>query len=110
MPLPEHVRNFVLDLVRSIRPRDEACLPWVRQLVDWGPGPRACQQIVLASKARALLNGRHHVTVDDIEALALPVLRHRIVPTFNAEAEGVTVSDLVERLLKDVPRPKAQLL
>lgn len=110
VPLPDHVRNFVLDIVRSVRPREESCLPWVRQLVDWGPGPRACQQLVLASKARALLHGRHHVTIDDIEALALPVLRHRIVPTFNAEAEGISVADLVKRLLADVPRPKAQLL
>ncbi|QDV69713.1 Holliday junction ATP-dependent DNA helicase RuvB [Rosistilla carotiformis] len=110
VPLPEHVRNFVLDIVRSVRPREESCLPWVRQLVDWGPGPRACQQLVLASKARALLHGRHHVTLDDIEALALPVLRHRIVPTFNAEAEGISVADIVKRLLADVPRPKAQLL
>ncbi|QDV13289.1 Holliday junction DNA helicase RuvB [Rosistilla oblonga] len=110
VPLPEHVRNFVLDIVRSVRPREESCLPWVRQLVEWGPGPRACQQLVLASKARALLHGRYHVTIDDIEALALPVLRHRIVPTFNAEAEGISVADLVKRLLADVPRPKAQLL
>ncbi|QDS88294.1 Holliday junction ATP-dependent DNA helicase RuvB [Rosistilla ulvae] len=110
VPLPEHVRNFVLDIVRSVRPREESCLPWVRQLVEWGPGPRACQQLVLASKARALLRGRHHVTLDDIEALALPVLRHRIVPTFNAEAEGINVADIVKRLLADVPRPKAQLL
>ena len=110
VPLPEHVRNFVLDIVRSVRPREESCLPWGRQLVEWGPGPRACQQLVLASKARALLHGRYHVTIDDIEALALPVLRHRIVPTFNAEAEGISVADLVKRLLADVPRPKAQLL
>ena len=110
VPLPEHVKNFVLDLVRSARPRDESTAPWVRELIEWGPGPRACQQLVLASKARALLRGRHHVTRDDVESLALPVLRHRIVPTFNAEAEGVSVDDLIRRLLQELPETSKQLL
>jgi len=110
VPLPEHVKNFVLDLVRSARPDDESSAMWVRELIEWGPGPRACQQLVLASKARAILHGRHHVTRDDVEALALPVLRHRIVPTFNAEAEGVSVDDLVRRLLKEIPATSKQLL
>jgi MoxR-like ATPase len=65
---------------------------------------------VLAAKARALLQGRHHVTRDDVEALALPVLRHRIVPTFNAEAEGVSVDDLIRRLLREMPKTSKQLL
>jgi len=110
VPLPEHVKNFVLDLVRSARPKDPACAAWVRELIEWGPGPRACQQLVLASKARALLKGRHHVTADDVEALAYPVLRHRLVPTFNAEAEGVSVDDIITRLLEEVPLPTKQLL
>lgn len=110
VPLPEHVKNFVLDLVRSARPNMEAVAPWVRELIEWGPGPRACQQLVLASKARALLHGRYHVTQDDVEALAAPVLRHRIVPTFNAEAEGVSVDDLIRRLLSEIPETSKQLL
>ncbi len=110
VPLPEHVKQFVLDLVRSARPNEESVAPWVKELIDWGPGPRASQQLVLAAKARALLQGRYHVTRDDVEALALPVLRHRIVPTFNAEAEGVSVDDLVRRLLKEVPATSKQLL
>lgn len=110
VPLPEHVKNLVLDLVRSARPDDESAAPWVRELIDWGPGPRACQQLVLGAKARALLHGRYHVTRDDVEALALPVLRHRIVPTFNAEAEGVSVDDLIRRLLKELPATKKQML
>jgi MoxR-like ATPase len=110
VPLPEHVRNFVLDLVRSARPGDPSTAAWVADLVEWGPGPRACQQLVLASKARALLHGRYHVTRDDVEALALPVLRHRIVPTFNAEAEGVSVDDIVRRLLQEVGKTAKQLL
>jgi len=110
VPLPQHVKDFVLDLVRAARPKDEQALLWVRDLIEWGPGPRACQQLVLAAKVRAVLRGRHHVTVDDVEALAYPVLRHRIVPTFNAEAEGVSVDDLIARLLAEIPRPKPALL
>ncbi len=110
VPLPEHVKNFVLDLVRSARPKEVGSAPWVREMIDWGPGPRACQQIVLAAKARAIIHGRHHVTRDDIVALAYPVLRHRIVPTFNAEAEGVSVDELIARLLKEIPATSKQLL
>jgi MoxR-like ATPase len=110
VPLPDHVKQFVLDLVRAGRPKDPDTAPWVRELIDWGPGPRASQQLVLGAKARALLQGRHHVTRDDVEALALPVLRHRIVPTFNAEAEGVSVDDLIKRLLSEAPKTSKQLL
>ncbi len=110
VPVPEHVIDFVLDLVRMARPKGEQPLPFVRELIDWGPGPRACQQLVLASKVRAILQGRYHVTVDDVEALALPVLRHRIVPTFNAEAEGITVDAIIHRLLREVPRQEARVM
>ncbi|MCA9059966.1 MAG: AAA family ATPase, partial [Planctomycetaceae bacterium] len=110
VPLPDHVRDFVLDLVRSARPRDPSTASWVRDLIDWGPGPRACQQLVLAAKARALMHGRYHVTIDDVNALAFPVLRHRIVPTFSAEAEGISVDDIVRRLLKEMPQSSGQLL
>ncbi len=110
VPLPEHVKKFVLDLVRAARPKDPSAADWVGDLIDWGPGPRASQQLVLGAKARALMQGRHHVTLDDAEALAYPVLRHRIVPTFNAEAEGVSVDDLISRLLKEVPRASSPRL
>ena len=103
VPLPDNVKALVLDLVRSARPKDPASAGWVKEMIDWGPGPRACQQLVLAGKARALLRGRHHVAREDVLALAAPVLRHRIVPTFNAEAEGVTVDDLVNRLIEALP-------
>jgi len=108
VPVPDHVIDFVLDIVRKCRPNEAESFPFVKELVDWGPGPRACQQLVLAGKVRAILKGRFHVTLDDVEALALPVLRHRIVPTFNAEAEGVTVDDIIERILKAVPRGTAK--
>ncbi len=104
VPVPDHVTDFVLDLVRMSRPRDGECPPWVREWVEWGPGPRACQHLVLGAKVRAVLRGRHHVTLDDVETLAKPVLRHRIVPTFSAEAEGVSIEAIIDRLLEAVPR------
>jgi MoxR-like ATPase len=104
VPVADHVLDFVLDLVRYTRPSNPESPAWVKDLVDWGAGPRACQNIVLAAKVRAVLRGRFHVTADDIEALALPVLRHRVVPTFNAEAEGIKVDDIITRILKVVPR------
>jgi MoxR-like ATPase len=106
VPVPDHVTDFVLDLIRATRPNEPGASDYVKQMIGWGAGPRASQQIVLASKVRALLRGRTHVTIDDIEALALPVLRHRIVPTFHAEAEGLTVDMIVAELLKQTARPK----
>ncbi|MEZ6137115.1 MAG: MoxR family ATPase [Pirellulaceae bacterium] len=108
VPLPDHVKQLVLDLVRSLRPGGESPFAWAQQMLDWGPGPRACQQLVLAAKARTLLEARYHVTVEDIEALALPVLRHRLVPSFSAESEGLRPDDLIRRALKETPRPKAK--
>jgi MoxR-like ATPase len=104
VPVPDHVLDFVLQLVRRARPTDSLAPKFVRDMIEWGPGPRASQFLVLGGKVRAVLHGRYHVTIDDIEALALPVLRHRIIPSFHAEAEGVTVDTIISRLLADVPR------
>jgi len=105
VPVPDHVMDFVLDLVRCTRPKEaEQKLSFVKELIEWGAGPRACQYLVLAGKVRAVLRGRFHVTIDDIEAVAHPVLRHRIVPTFNAEAEGINVDQIIDRILAAVPR------
>jgi MoxR-like ATPase len=108
VPVPDHVMDFVLDLVRFTRPNDSGAPAFIKDLIEWGAGPRACQYLVLAGKVRAVLRGRFHVTIDDIEALALPVLRHRIVATFNAEAEGIKVDDIITRVLKAVPRGEAK--
>jgi MoxR-like ATPase len=107
VPLPDHVKQFVLDLVRSLRPAEPSSPKWVGSWVQWGPGPRACQQLVVASKARALLHGRLHVATEDVEALAAPVLRHRIVPTFSAQAEGVGSDQIVARLIQELPKRHA---
>ena len=107
VPVPDHVTDFVLDIVRATRTTEPDASDFVKQMVSWGAGPRASQQMILAGKVRALLKGRTHVTIDDIEALAAPVLRHRVVPTFHAEAEGVTVDHIVQHLLKNTKRPQA---
>jgi MoxR-like ATPase len=108
VPVPEHVMDFVLDLVRFTRPHESDAPAFVKELIEWGAGPRACQNLVLAGKVRAVLQGRFHVTVDDIEALSLPVLRHRVVATFNAQAEGVTIDEIIRRIVKAVPRGEAK--
>jgi MoxR-like ATPase len=100
VPVPDHVLDFVLDLVRMTRPNEHGAAKYVKDHIGWGAGPRASQQLILAGKVRALLHGRTHVTTEDVEALAHPVLRHRIVPTFHAEAEGLTVDDIITELLK----------
>jgi MoxR-like ATPase len=110
VPVPDHVTDFVLDLVRATRPNEPGALPYVKEMLSWGAGPRASQMLVLAGKVRALLQGRTHVTIDDIEALAMPALRHRLVPTFHAEAEGVTVDMIVKELIAKVKKPEARVL
>jgi MoxR-like ATPase len=107
VPVPDHVLDFVLDLIRSCRPDEAEALPFIRDLVEWGPGPRAAQYLVLAGKVRAVLQGRYHVTIDDVVELAHPVLRHRIVPTFNAEAQGIDVERIIDQVLDAVPRGTA---
>ena len=104
VPVPDHVTNYVLELVRRARPNDDDALPLAKEYIDWGPGPRACQQLIMGGKVRAVLNGRPQVTVDDIAALAHPVLRHRIAPTLHAEAEGITVENIIDKLLEAIPR------
>ncbi|QNN20721.1 MoxR family ATPase [Planctomycetales bacterium ZRK34] len=107
VPVPDHVLDYVLDLVRKSRPNEPEAPGWVKDLVDWGPGPRACQMLVLSAKVRAVLHGRYHVTTEDIEAVIKPVLRHRIVPTFNAEAEGISVEAIIDRLVRETPKAAA---
>lgn len=105
VPLPNHVKQLVLDLVRSLRPAGDSPFAWAARLLDWGPGPRASQQLVLGAKARALLHGRYHVVTDDILALAGPVLRHRLVPSFAAQSEGLREDDLILRALDELDKP-----
>src|SRR6516162_330144 len=104
----DHVFEYAADLVRATRPGENGTLPFIKQQVSWGAGPRASQYLILASKARALLHGRLHATTADLRALALPVLRHRVLTTFHADAEGVSADDIVNRLLDSIPTPQAK--
>jgi MoxR-like ATPase len=103
VPIAEEVARYAVRLAAASRPRRPGAPAFVDDLVRWGAGLRAAQYLVLGAKARALLGGRFHVAPDDIRALALPVLRHRILLGYRAEAEGVTVDALVGRLIETVP-------
>ena len=102
----DHVFEYVADLVRSTRPREKEVPKYIPDLIDYGAGPRACQYLILGGKARAILHGRLHVSTDDVRAVALPVLRHRLVTTFHADAEGITTDDIITRLLRDIAIPQ----
>ncbi len=102
IPLPETALAYAVRLTRLTRPTCREATALVRECVSWGAGPRAAQHLVLAAKARAALHGRFAVDIADIKAVALPVLRHRIVTNFNADAEGVTSDAIVKQLLKDL--------
>ena len=104
----EEMLAYIARLVRATRP-DEGAGPLVREWVRWGAGPRAGQALVLGAKARALLEGRFAITPDDVRALAEPVLRHRVLVNFRAEAEGMTADSIVARLLAEVPGPRSPL-
>ena len=103
VPVADHVIRYALQLTRLTRRECGDCPKFINDFVTWGAGPRASQYLILAGKARALLKGRHHVSIDDIRAVAMPVLRHRLVTNFNAEAEGVKADMIVQKLLDHVP-------
>ncbi len=104
----DHVFAYAADLVRATRPREPNIPKFIPELVAWGAGPRACQYLILGGKARAILHGRLHVTTDDVRAVAYPVLRHRLVTTFNADAEGVTRDDIIQKLIHAIPLPQEE--
>jgi MoxR-like ATPase len=100
VPVAEHVIRFAMRLTRKTRPDADDAPDFVRNYVTWGAGPRASQFLVLAGKARALLYGRPYVAIEDIRAVAAPVLRHRLITNYNAEADGVKPDDIVRRLME----------
>ena len=101
VPVSEHVVNHAVGLVRATRPDVHGASSYIREMVQWGAGPRAAQALILGGKARALLEGRYAVSREDVKALALPVLRHRIIPTFHAEAELVDTDTIIRQLLDE---------
>ncbi len=103
VPCAEYNFVYARDLVRATRPGEPEAPPFIKELISWGAGPRAGQYLILGARAHALLQGRFHVTSDDIKAIAKPVLRHRIMTTYAAASQGITPDIVIDRLLKFVP-------
>ncbi|MEX0585852.1 MAG: MoxR family ATPase [Pirellulales bacterium] len=109
VPVTEHVIRYALALVRQTRVGEGGSPDFTRELINWGAGPRAVQFLILGAKARALLQGRTHVSTEDIQSLAKPVLRHRIVVSFAAESDGVSPDDVVDRIIGITPTKENEL-
>jgi MoxR-like ATPase len=101
VPVPESVLDYAVELVSKTRPGTEYAPDFINKYMSWGAGPRASQYLILGGKARALAQGRYHVTEEDINSLAIPVLRHRIVNNYAAEAEGYTTVKLINMLIEE---------
>ena len=109
VPVGDHVIDFAAKLARATRPKDQSAPDFIKEMVGWGAGPRAGISLVSAAKAHAVLRGRFHATTGDVAAVAIPVLRHRVLTTFNAEAAGVTSDEVIRRLIK-VLAPREELV
>jgi len=105
VPVGDHVFEYTRDLIRSTRPHEPHASSFVQRSLSWGAGPRAGQFLILGAKTRAVLQGRVHVTTDDIRALAVPVLRHRLLTTFQADSDRLTPEKIIQKLLDDLPSP-----
>jgi MoxR-like ATPase len=101
VPVPDHVYEHVVKLVRKCRPTGEESPEWVKKWVMWGPGPRAVQYLVLGAKARAVLKGSYLARLEDVHAVAEPVLAHRILVNFHAESEGIDSLEIIKRIIAD---------
>jgi MoxR-like ATPase len=102
VPAADHVFQYARDIARATRPHGEHAPEFTKELIQWGAGPRASISMMMAAKARAVLHGRFHTTTEDVREMAAPVLRHRILPTFNAEAAGINSDRIIDRLLDEV--------
>ena len=102
VPISDNVVNYAVKLAASTRPSEDTGSEYVKKWVEWGAGPRASQYLVLGAKAKALLDGRPTPSIEDIQSLAPEILRHRILPNFNAEAEGIKVDDIVNQLIQNL--------
>ena len=104
VPVSEHVAKYAVELVQSTRPHQNGSTPdFVREWIDWGAGPRASQYLILGAKAKALMDNRFAATIEDVRSVCRQVLEHRIILNFKAEAENITVMDMIDKLLKIVP-------
>ncbi len=107
VPVADHVIRYALRLTRQTRVSQPDVPKFIKDYVAWGAGPRASQYLILAGKARALLQGRYHVSTEDIRSVAYPTLRHRVLTNFNAEAEGIKPDDIIRMLIEQTPRDAA---
>ena len=103
VPVADHITRYALQFTRLTRKEKGEVPDFIQDYVSWGAGPRASQFLVLGAKARAVLHGRYYVNSEDIRAVAFPVLRHRIMTNFNAEAEGVKPDDIIRQLIEIIP-------
>ncbi|MCA8913424.1 MAG: MoxR family ATPase, partial [Planctomycetes bacterium] len=108
VPISEHVIKYAMQFARLTRLNNPQTPDEIKRLLAWGAGPRASQYLILGAKARAVLNGRYYVSGDDIRAVVHPVLRHRIIPNFSAEAEGITSDVIIDKLVQMIPRAEAE--
>jgi MoxR-like ATPase len=106
VPVSDYVIQYVSRLVRASRPKDPTAPPFVRDMVDWGAGPRAGQALIMTAKAFAAMDGRYTVSIQDIRAAAIPVMRHRIACNFAAQAQGMDSVAIVRKLIETIPEPK----
>ena len=102
VPVADHVIAYARDIARATRPKMDDAPDFIKEMVSWGAGPRAGISLIMAAKARAVLHGRYHATTEDVKAMALPVLRHRVLTTFNAEAAGITSDQVVQMLIEHI--------
>ena len=109
VPVAEPVLDYAVRLARATRPTDPTAPDFVKKWLNYGGSVRAAQYLVLGAKARALTQGHYHVSFEDVKSLAHPVLRHRILPNFHAESEGITTDDIVDQLLGAVTMPKSEM-
>ncbi len=108
VPVAEELVRYAVQLADASRPNREGAPDFVNQFVNWGAGLRAAQNLILGAKARALFNGRSHVNLNDVQSLAQPVMRHRVLPSYRAEAEGITVEKIIDQILEHVSVPLKQ--
>lgn len=102
VPVPDHIYEYAAKLVRKTRPQGETAPAWMKSYVSWGAGPRAVQNLILGAKSRAALQGSYMVRLEDLQAIAKPVLVHRIITTFAAQAEGISAKQIVQRLIDEM--------
>jgi len=108
MPVADHVIEYAQTIVGATRSKTPQGLDFCKRMLSWGAGPRATLNLVMAAKARAMLQGQVYVSCEDIAAVALPIMRHRIIPNFTAQSEGVTSDDITRKILKVIPQSRGE--